>query len=80
MELKQLMQYASVEEIDDEEVDTPDLENTISGSLRTLFEEAGKDDGDPVSKRIVDEMDEWLKSYLQQAIDDQIEKEKEPEF
>ena len=47
------------------------LYDEFAGSFKKLFSEASKKKGDPISKKIVDGLDEWLKSELERAIDDQ---------
>ena len=53
-----------------EEADEEWISNELEGDLNTLFTEARKSKGDPISKKIVQNMDGWLKSQLEQAIAD----------
>ena len=62
--------FEMTEKMDDEEFDEDQLFDELEGDLKKLFKEANKKNGDPVSKRIVEQMDDWLKSELQIAIDD----------
>ena len=45
-----------------EEADEEWISNELEGDLNTLFTEARKSKGDPISKKIVQNMDGWLKS------------------
>jgi hypothetical protein len=38
--------------------------NEISQDLRKLFKEAYQEKGDPISKRIVEGIDDWLRNEL----------------
>ena len=43
----------------------------MANDLKKLFKEAKKKKGDPLDKKIVENIDEWLKSELEEAIEDQ---------
>ena len=47
----------------------------VSTDLRRLFTEAERKKGNPLSKRIVDNIDEWLRDELKVMIDEQIYEE-----
>ena len=49
-----------------------EMHRQVSKDLRKLFSEADKNKGDPVSKRIVENIDFWLRNQLKMAIDEQL--------
>ena len=53
-----------------EEADEEWISSELQGDLNQLFTEARKQKGDPLSKKIVENMDGWLKSELEEAIVD----------
>ena len=57
--------------LNDEEIDEEELFYEFANDLKRLFYEANKDKFNPVSKRIVESLDDWLKSELEEAIENQ---------
>ena len=57
--------------MNEESIDEEDLFYEMSFDLKKLFKEAREKKGDPISKRIVDNLDDWLKSEIEEAIEEQ---------
>jgi ATP-dependent Lon protease len=62
-------QMIEIVDPDSEKVDE-DIYVELEYDLRKLFKEARAKKGDPISKRIVGNIDDWLRSELEIAIDE----------
>jgi hypothetical protein len=59
-----------IENINEDEIDGVELKKELKNDLTRLLREAKKKKGDPITKKIVENIDPWLITELEYAINE----------